>query len=121
VDTSTPDEISDKPTVSWPEFSREEFKFALSSCNDSSAPGLDKLSWNHLKIIFEDIECLDSFIQMANACINLGYWPSHFKISNTIVISKFNKKLYNSSKSFRPIVLLNIMGKLIEKIIGEIL
>jgi len=119
VDTSTPDEISDKPTVSWPEFSREEFKFALSSCNDSSAPGSDKLSWNHLKIIFEDIECLDSFIQMANACINLGYWPSHFKISNTIVIPKPNKKLYDSPKSFRPIVLLNIMGKLIEKIIGE--
>ncbi len=40
----------------------KEFKFALSSCNNSSASGLDKLSWNHLKIIFEDIECLDTFV-----------------------------------------------------------
>ena len=40
----------------------KEFKFALSSCNNSSAPGPDKLSWNHLKIIFEDIECLDTFV-----------------------------------------------------------
>jgi len=119
VDTSTLDEISDKPTVSWPEFSREEFKFTLSSCNNSSAPGPYKLSWNHLRIIFEDIECLDSFIQMANACINLEYWLSHFKISNTIVIPKPNKKSYDSPKSFRPIVLLNTMGKLIEKVIGE--
>jgi len=36
-----------------------------------------------------------------------------------IVIPKPNKKSYDSSKSFRPIVLLNTMGKLIEKIIEE--
>ena len=36
-----------------------------------------------------------------------------------IVIPKPNKKLYDSPKSFRPIVLLNIIGKLIKKIIGE--
>ena len=73
VDTTIPDEISDKSVVSWLEFSKEEFKFVLSSCNNSSAPSLDKLLWNHLKIIFEDNECLDTFVQIANACINLGY------------------------------------------------
>ena len=36
-----------------------------------------------------------------------------------IVIPKPNKKSYDSPKSFRPIVLLNTMGKLIEKVIGE--
>jgi len=119
VDTSILDEISDKSIVPWPEFSREEFKFALSSCNNSSTPGPDKLSWNHLKTIFDDIKCLDTFVQMANACINLGYWPLHFKTSTMIVIPKPNKKSYDSPKSFRPIVLLNTMGKLIEKVIGE--
>jgi len=119
VDTSILDEISDKSIISWPEFSREEFKFTLSSCNNSSAPGPDKLLWNHLKTIFDDIECLDTFIWMANACINLGYWPSHFKTSTMIVIPKPNKKLYDSPKSFRPIVLFNTMGKLIKKVIGK--
>jgi len=37
----------------------------------------------------------------------------------TIVISKLNKKSYNSSKSFWPIVFFNILGKLIEKVIGK--
>ena len=37
----------------------------------------------------------------------------------TVVILKPNKKSYNSSKSFRPIILLNTIGKLIEKAIGE--
>jgi len=36
-----------------------------------------------------------------------------------IVIPKPNKSSYNSLKSFRPIVLLNTMGKLIENVIGE--
>jgi len=91
----------------------------LSSCNNYSAPGPDKLSWKHLKIVFEDKDYLDTFIRIANACINLGYWPSHFKVSTTIVIPKPNKKSYDSSKSFRPIILLNTIGKLIEKVIGE--
>jgi len=37
----------------------------------------------------------------------------------TIVIPKPNKSSYDSLKSFRPIVLLNTLGKLIEKVIGE--
>ena len=67
VDTTILDEINDKSIVPWPEFSREEFKFVLSSCNNSSALGLDKLTQNHLKIICEDNECLDTIIWIANA------------------------------------------------------
>ena len=36
-----------------------------------------------------------------------------------VVIPKPNKALYDSSKSFRPIVLLNTLGKLIEKVISK--
>ena len=36
-----------------------------------------------------------------------------------VVIPKPNKALYDFPKSFRLIVLLNTMGKLIEKVIGE--
>jgi len=43
----------------------------------------------------------------------------HFKVSTSIIILKPNKELYNSPKAFRLIVLLNTLGKLIEKVIGE--
>jgi len=46
-------------------------------------------------------------------------WPPYFKFSTTIIISKPNKKSYDFLKSFKLIVLLNILGKLIEKVIGE--
>ena len=45
VNTIILDEICNKPVILCLEFSREEeFKFMLSSCNNSSTPGLDKLS-----------------------------------------------------------------------------
>ena len=52
-------------------------------------------------------------------CIELGYWPSHFKRSTMIIIPKPNKKLYNLPKVFRSIVLLNTVSKLIKKVIRE--
>ena len=45
----------------------------------------------------------------------------HFKTSLIIIIPKPNKEFYDSPKSFRPIILLNTLGKLIEKVIGEYL
>jgi len=81
--------------------------------------GLDKLSWSHLKSILKQDECLCNIIKIADACINLGHWLNCFKCSSTVVIPKPNKQLYNHPKSFQPIVLLNTLGKLIKKVIGE--
>ena len=119
VDVKILDEIPEKPTSPWPLFSKEEFRITIANCNNASVPGPDKLLWSHLKIILKDNKCLGIIICIANAYIELGYWPSHFKRSITIVISKLNKILYNSPKYFRPIVLLNTVGKLIKKVIGE--
>jgi len=119
VDINILNEIANKPSSSWASFSKEEFKSAIANCNNSSTPGPDKLSWSHLKIILKDDNCLSIIISIANTCIDLGFWPSHFKKSMTVVIPKLNKASYDFSKSFRPIVLLNMMGKLIEKVISE--
>lgn len=88
-------------------------------CNNSSTLGSNKLSWRHLKIIVKDSMCLRNIINIADVCFELEYWLSHFKTSTSIIIPKPNKELDNSPKAFRPIVLLNIIGKLIEKVIGE--
>ena len=72
-----------------------------------------------MKCILKEGECLNVIISIANTCIEVGYWPLHFKKSTTVVIPKPNKKSYDSPKAFRPIILLNIVGKLIEKFIGD--
>jgi len=119
VDVDVLDEIIDKLTSPWLPFLKKKFKITIANCNNALIPGLDKLLWNHLKIILKDDKCLNSIIYVANACIELGYWSLHFKRSTIVVIPKLNKKLYNTPKSFRPIVLLNTIGKLIEKDISQ--
>ena len=88
-------------------------------CNNSSTPGSNKLSWRYLKIILKDNTCLRNVVAITNICIELGHWLSHFKILLTIVIPKPNKLSYDSPKLFRPIILLNTLGKLIEKVISN--
>ena len=81
--------------------------------------GPDKLLWRHLKHILKDKLCLKSIIKIANACINIGYWLTYFKTLTTIIILKPNKSPYDLPKSFRPIVLLNMLCKLIKKVISD--
>ena len=119
VDLNILNKVEHKPSQGWSPFSKNKFKSAISKCNDSLAPGPDKLSWCHLKIILQNKACLTNIINIADSCINLGYWPNYFKVSTTIVIPKPNKTSYDQPKVFCPIVLLNTLGKLIEKVVAE--
>ena len=119
VDLSILNEVECKPCQIWNPFSRYEFKSAIHKCIDTSAPGPDKVSWRHWKLIFKNDDCLSKIINIANTCINLGHWPNYFKTSSTVVIPKPNKTSYDSLKVFRPIVLLNTLSKLVEKVIAK--
>ena len=70
--------------------------------------------WSHIKSIIRDKYDIGKF-----TCIELEHWLTHFKISTTVVIPKPNKAMFNSSKLYRPIVLLNTIGKLVKKMIGK--
>ena len=119
VDVSLLNKIPTKEISSWNTFSKTEILQAIKKCNNSSAPGPDKLSWWHIKMILKDDEYIIKLIDIANICMDLGYWPNHFKILTMIIISKPNKQAYDMPKSFWPIVLLNTLGKLFKKMIGE--
>jgi len=118
VDFNILNKVACKPPQGWNPFSRYKFKSAISKCKDSSSPGPDRLTWRHWKIIIPNDDCLSRIINITNACIELGHWPKYFKVS-TIVIPKPNKSSYDHPKAFRPIILLNTLGKLIEKVIAE--
>ena len=119
IDKNVLNEIVQFSSLFWTHFLEEKFTSAIAKCNNESASGPNKLTWRYLKHIIKDKLCLKNIINIANACIEVGHWPSHFKSSTTIVIPKPNKTLYDSPKSFRLIILLNTLGKLIEKVIGD--
>ena len=91
----------------------------IKKCNNSSTPGPDKLTWSHIKSIIRNNNCICKFIDITNACIELGHWPSHFKTSTIVIIPKPNKTMFDSPKLYQPIILLNTIEKLFEKMIGE--
>jgi hypothetical protein len=50
--------------------------------------------------------------------LTLGHWPTHFKESLSVIIPKPGKPSYSMPKVFRPIVFLNTLGKLVEKMLA---
>ena len=92
VDINILNEVDNKLLSSWNLFSKGEFMRAIANYNNFYMPGLDKLLWSHLKTILKDDRYLSNIIRIANTCINLGYWSSHFKRSTIIVIPKLNKQ-----------------------------
>jgi hypothetical protein len=48
-----------------------------------------------------------------------GYFPAHFKESITVVLRKPGKDDYKQPKSYRPIALLNTLGKALEAILAN--
>ena len=96
-----------------------EMSEALKACSNVSAPGPDHITWCYLKSILANNICASGILSLAKSCITLRYWPRHFKESVSIIIPKPGKPAYDTPKAFRPIVLLNTLGKLIEKMIAR--
>lgn len=113
------DEIPMKSKSDWPSFSKKELRNIIKKCSNPFMLEPDHVSWKHLKVIIKDDKCILNFVNIANACINLSYWPSYFKTLFLIIILKPRKTSYNSPKMFQPIVLLNMLGKLIENVISD--
>lgn len=53
------------------------------------------------------------------ACLILSYHPTAFKDAATVMLRKAGKKSYDVPKSWRPIALLPVVGKVLEKIIAN--
>ena len=75
INVSFLNKISQADQIQWPSFSKQEFKDTIAKCSSSSTPGLDHIFWRHLKSLITNDRCLLRIVQIANACINLEYWP----------------------------------------------
>ena len=100
-------------------FSLLEIQEALKACSNVSAPGSNHITWQYLKVILANNTYAVDILSLANTCLVLHHWPRHFKELVSVIIPKPDKPAYDTSKAFRPIVLLNTLGKLIEKIIAR--
>lgn len=101
------------PTIN---ISVEEVQSIIKSLKPFKAPGPDTIQNILLKNLPKSaVAWLTSTF---NKCIELSYWPSSFKLAKIIPILKAGKQP-TDPKSYRPISLLNSLGKILEKIIHK--
>ena len=119
VDDSFLDGLHQEPKRTWPQVSLAEIKDMLHLTSNASAPGPDNVTWHHLKAIFDMENVGVSICLLFNNICNSGTWPRWFKESISVIIPKPKKADYSMPKSYRPIALLNTLGKLLTKIIAN--
>ncbi|KAF8670793.1 hypothetical protein AX14_005802 [Amanita brunnescens Koide BX004] len=103
---------------SFPEFSCQEVRDAIALTGNGSAPSPNRITWELLKMACQVNNAPEGLCHMFNQIRSSGTWPSWFKQSTCVIIPKPNKPRYNVPKAFRPISLLNTIGKLLTKIIA---
>ncbi|CAH2091367.1 unnamed protein product [Euphydryas editha] len=98
-----------------PPFTTSELEMVLSSQNPKKAPGPDGLTSD---ICAAAINCdREVFLALANKCLSLSYFPKQWKVAHVCILRKPAKEDYTHPKSYRPIGLLSILGKTVEKLL----
>ena len=104
---------------SFPSISQKEIWDALRPTANSSAPGPDHVTWRHIKLALSLPDTDSALALLFNQICFTGTWPSYFKDSISVIIPKPNKPDYSVPKAYRPIALLNTLGKLLTKILAN--
>jgi hypothetical protein len=101
----------------WQPITELEIQRSLKAANGSTAPGEDGLPtlvwkqlWRHLKVYITGI---------FTASVNLGYHPKRWRSAKIVVLRKPKKPEYSVPGAYRPISLLNTLGKLLEAVMAR--
>lgn len=103
--------------ITFPQITENEAKTAIRRMPGKKAPGKDTIP-SHL--LHQISPYITRFLQrLYNACIQLQYYPQHFRESITVALRKPGRGDYGQLKSYRPLALLNTLGKVMESIIAK--
>lgn len=94
----------------------DDVKNIIMTLKNNKAPGPDAIKAPYFKNLPENT--IKALTTIYNNCLLAGYFPTHFKTSQIIMIPKPGKPKTNPN-NFRPIALLNISGKIFEKILSH--
>jgi hypothetical protein len=117
MEANQPDDPEPLPPRDFPPITAYEIQQALSGSSNTSAPGVSGTTYRLLKWAFEIDQ--DVFTRLFNASVTLGCYPVCLKTALVAVIPKPNKADMSSPRSYRPISLLECLGKLLEKVIAK--
>ena len=97
-----------------PPFTIEEVQECLDSMNPNKAPGPDHLTSDICQQFFLSFPALLTSIM--NRCLDIGHFPTQWKSAHVRILPKPGREDLLDLSSFRPIGLLPVFGKLLEKL-----
>ncbi|MBW0564697.1 hypothetical protein O181_104412 [Austropuccinia psidii MF-1] len=97
----------------FPPITEDKIDRAINKLANKKAAGPDKL----LKIANKAMTLHLS--PLFNACLRKHHFPKQWKQAITVIIKKAAKEDYTNPNAYRPIALLNTLGKLLAKIINN--
>jgi hypothetical protein len=97
------------------DFSQDEIRQVIEGFNPKKAPGPDGITSDILTLIFKSIP--KTVTSIYNECLKRGYFPREWKIAKIILITKPGKEDSLDPSKYRPISLINIGGKVLEKLL----
>lgn len=87
---------------------------ALFAQSVKKAPGLDKLGFNALRLLWQ--WDLNRLVALVRGRLHAGYHPPCWKLAKGILLRKQDKPIYTVAKAYRVISLLSCLGKVVEKV-----
>ncbi|MBW0502316.1 hypothetical protein O181_042031 [Austropuccinia psidii MF-1] len=117
-------DLSDIPTTPLPEIplqfppiTKHKIHKAICKLPNKKAAGPDNIPNKLLKIAENTIN--PYLLAIFNACLKIHHFPHQWKEAITTIIRKSSKDDYTDPNAYRPIALLNTLGKLFEKIFND--
>ncbi|XP_072948356.1 uncharacterized protein [Epargyreus clarus] len=99
------------------DFTLEEVRDCMLSMDSHKAPGPDHLTADICSTFMDAFP--EVITQIMNRCLHLSHFPTSWKKAFIKTVPKPNKIDYNDISSYRPIGLLDVFGKLLEKLIAR--
>jgi hypothetical protein len=94
---------------------KNEIKQIIKRCKSNNVLKFDDISNRILKILCTKL--MFFLMNLFRVCVELNYHSRCFKIAHIIILKKFNKKDYFDVKTYRFIILLNTLNKILKSII----
>lgn len=103
--------------IETPRFEEAEVKNMIRALKKNKSPGPDAIKAEILQAIAEEIT--PDLTRVYNECLRSGKFPNIWKQAEVVIVYKGEEKDPSQPKSYRPICLLNTLGKILERLICD--
>lgn len=101
----------------WPDVTDSEVKDAIYNSAPNKSPGPDGINFLCLRQVYQAIPT--PLTELFKSLLKIGYHPHCWREATGAIIRKPNKPDYTIPKAYRPVSLLNCLGKISEKIMAK--